>query len=285
MKRITTICLTLLAAVSISADSWVRVTDVSTLQEGDQVVFANSEKGHTANKSISTGTSIKALGYAESTFSGNEIKVLGENTAVFTLTKSGDNWKFGIRGASGIVYLGATATRKLAWSSGTQTWAISSDETGGITVASTNSSYGKMLYNYNSGDARFTVYTTSQTAIELYKYVESAKYSVTYQGYPYKKIACEEPFYDAGTSVKLSEGRPTNGDFEFLGWEFDGQIYQPGETLIIPDQDVVLIAKWNDPQAIDETPVRVEAKKMLRDGQLVIVKEEVMFNVLGERIQ
>ena len=286
MKKVSILCLALLASVVLFADRWVRVTDASTLQEGDQVVFANSEHGHTASKSFtSSSSSIKALGYAVATFSENQITELDDNTAVFSLVKSGDNWKFAIQGATGTFYLGATAVRKLAWSSGTQTWTITSDAEGVITVASTNSSYGTIQYNYNSGDARFTVYTTSQTPVELYRFVESQKFSVTYQGYPYNKVACEEPVYDEGTQVVLSEGRPTNGEFEFLGWEFDGQMYQPGETIVVPDKDVVLVAKWNDPQAIDETPMHVDAKKIIRDGQLVIVKENVMFNVLGERIQ
>lgn len=38
--------------------------------------------------------------------------------------------------------------------------------------------------------------------------------------------------------------KPTKLGFNFIGWGYEGKVYQPGETIMIPDKDITLTAQW-----------------------------------------
>lgn len=153
---------------SISEEGgWNLVSDASSLQAGDRLVIASNGSKKTAgdiSKSIMTSLS--------STFDTNNEKIvtLNENTIQFTLGGVAGAWTFSNDSDQ---LLGVTEVKKLAWDSGTTTWKISIS-TSNATIESTNSSYGRFLYNVN--DPRFTTYTSTVSSSmllpQLYRFVD-----------------------------------------------------------------------------------------------------------------
>ena len=116
--------------------------------------------------------------------------------------------------------------------------------------------------------------------------LSAEEYSLTYQGFPYMKTACENPTYAAGTIVKLSKGRPQIPGKWFDGWEYKGVVYDPGDSFVMPAEDVVLVPKLQDVgEGIRQPETAPKARKILRDGQLLIVRDGVEYNVIGERVK
>ena len=134
-------------------ESWNLVTDASTLKVGDELVIASNEKGVVAGN-ISKDYLSKVI----STFSEDmsTIAELGQGAVVFTLGGEADAWT--LSNSEGKL-LGCTAVKKVAWANGTTTWKISIGTNSDATIQSTNTSYGRFLYNVNS--SRFTTYTSA----------------------------------------------------------------------------------------------------------------------------
>lgn len=134
-------------------ESWSLVTDASTLKVGDELVIASNEKGVVAGN-----ISDDYLSKVTSTFSEDmsTIAELGQGAVVFTLGGEADAWT--LSNSEGKL-LGCTAGKKVAWANGTTTWKISIGTNSDATIQSTNTSYGRFLYNVNS--PRFTTYTSA----------------------------------------------------------------------------------------------------------------------------
>ena len=134
-------------------ESWNLVTDASTLKVGDELVIASNEKGVVAGN-----ISDDYLSKVTSTFSEDmsTIAELGQGAVVFTLGGEADAWT--LSNSEGKL-LGCTAVKKVAWANGTTTWKISIGTNSDATIQSTNTSYGRFLYNVNS--SRFTTYTSA----------------------------------------------------------------------------------------------------------------------------
>lgn len=135
------------------SESWSLVTDASTLKVGDELVIASNEKGVVAGN-----ISDDYLSKVTSTFSKDmsTIAELGQGAVVFTLGGKADAWT--LSNSEGKL-LGCTAIKKVAWANGTTTWKISIDKNNDATIQSTNTDYGRFLYNVNS--TRFTTYKSS----------------------------------------------------------------------------------------------------------------------------
>lgn len=278
MKKIITFCLSLLVATTILAEEeWWQVTDMTKMQAGDEVVLACTTIGVTTG-AFSSGS----FGRTTTTFSEDlsSIPSLPSTTLVFVLGGEPGAWTLSSSGK----LIGASDANALRLDKGTvNTWTITIDEEENAIITSTNTAFGSIQYNKSKNI--FRNYTGTQTKVQLYSHRRMAVFSLRYKDYPYKKILCEEPLYKRGKTVKLSEGQPTREGHTFLGWIYDGQLYQPGENFIMPEENVELVACWDEWQAIDETPVRAKAKKMIRDGQLIIVRDGVEYNVIGVRVK
>lgn len=116
------------------------------------------------------------------------------------------------------------------------------------------------------------------------------EYSLTYQGFPYKKTQCADPTYPSGTKVKLSSGTVQNDEGQWLtGWKFNRRTYNLGAEFTMPAVDVVLVPVWGkSQQGIDDVTSqesKVESQKILRNGQLIIVRGGIEYNVLGARVR
>lgn len=112
-------------------------------------------------------------------------------------------------------------------------------------------------------------------------------YGLSYEGFPYNKTLCEGPTYAAGAAVKLTDGIPTKDEVPLVGWSYNGTIYQPGATFIMPAEDVVLVPVWEGSEGIETVngEWRMANGKMIRDGQLLINRDGKVYNVMGVRIQ
>ena len=292
MKKITTLCLSLVIAMTAVAGDWTLVTSAADLQVGDQIVLAYVPNGLTASATLASNTNKTSywLSPVNSTFDGMSLLTPGEGTGVFVLEGEPGAWKFALIGAEGVSYLGATATNKLSYAAtATNTWSIDVTEEGDATIASINTSYGAIYYSSATGTSRFSVYTASSTKkpIQIYHIAVVPSFGLRYLGYPYKKTSCANPTFEAGSELTLSAFVPTKEDDEFLGWEYAGVLYEPGALFIMPEEEVVLVPRWKNDivEGISAVVSAPKATKEVRDGMLVIIRDGEVFNVLGERIQ
>lgn len=263
------------------ADTWQLLTDAATLQAGDQLVLACSSKSVTA-ADIASGKTF--MDKTTSTFSGDEITSLGIGTIIFTLGGKEGAWT--LSNSTGKP-LGATAEKKVVWGSGTTTWEISISTDGSATIQSTTSSFGRFLYNVNN--PRFTTYTsaTNQAMLlpQLYRLEGAATYTFIYKGFLGNTTRCEGgKSCKAGDVITLSAGIPTQEGHIFAGWQYDGRIYQAGDTFTMPAADVTLLPQWKETpteSGLDMPTIHTAAAKVLRDGYLYIVVEDKTYNVMG----
>ena len=110
----------------------------------------------------------------------------------------------------------------------------------------------------------------------------AGEWTLSYQGFPYKSTVCALPAYSEGAVVQLSLIRPRNEDGqEVLAWMFEGETYLPGADFTMPAKDVVLVPIWES-QAIEQVQSSSShCQKLLRDGQLVIVRDGVEYTIMG----
>ena len=136
---------------------WNLVTDAAVLEDGAQVVLAANTKDYVAGDIYK-----QYLTNEDATFSEDKaiLEALPETALVLTL---GSNEEGRTLANSEGQLLGATALKKLAWDSGVTSWKIAIED-GKATISSTESSYGRFLYNASS--PRFTTYT-SNTSISM----------------------------------------------------------------------------------------------------------------------
>ena len=154
--------------VKAAEGTWKRVTDASTLVNGDQILLASE-----SNSAVNGALSGKFLSKVAATFSNGEMSSVPTNAAMITLegdTASG--WYFKLSDK----YLYSTGEKTMASStsktSAVGSWTISVSSTGDATIS--YGKYGKILYNVQS--PRFLNYTSStNTAMllpQIYKFVE-----------------------------------------------------------------------------------------------------------------
>lgn len=258
-----------------AADVWELVTDASTLQVGDQLVIACTDEEVTAGD-IPSGA--KYLSSVSSTVSGSTITSLGSGTIVFTLGGKTGAWT--LANTDGKL-LGCTAEKKVVWGSGTTTWTISIDSYGDATIAITSGSYGSLQYNAQA--PRFTTYTSTQTAPQLYRLANNT-YTFMYEGYAGYTTRCEGgKVYQEGEVITLSTGVPTKTGYSFAGWQYNNKVYQPGDSFTMPAENVTMMPQWNQSTATDANNalIKTNVQKVIRDGYLYIVVEDKTYNVLG----
>ena len=140
------------------------VTDASTLKAGDKIIIVANTGGKTYAAGALSG---KFLSSVET-----DLTSISDTVAVFTLGGEASAWT--LTSASGQLY--TSAAKAVNYSgNGTGTWTISIEENY-ATIASSDSSCGRILYNVNS--PRFLNYTSATNASMLlpsiYKIEEGA---------------------------------------------------------------------------------------------------------------
>ena len=160
MRKRTTRCLALLLAVVMvlsvmpvamaeeTAKTATLVTDASTLKDGDEIILVAeaNEKLYAAGK-----MSGKFLTSVETT-----VTALDSEVEIFKLNGTDGEWT--LTGTDGKKISTNAAKALNTTDKGTSTWTISIAENGEATIASTNTAYGRFLYNVNN--PRFLNYTS-----------------------------------------------------------------------------------------------------------------------------
>ena len=129
----------------------------------------------------------------ESTFSSDKSSITSLGSGTIELTLGGTAGAWTLTSSNGV--LGATAVKKLAWDSGTQTWSISISG-GDATIQNGTDSYGRFLHN--TGSARFTTYSSAISASMLLPQLYRKSAGVTYSDYTTTCVVC------ALTSISLN---------------------------------------------------------------------------------
>lgn len=137
---------------------WELVTDASVLTSGDKLVIASNAKGKVANNTLN-----EYFGEADATFTSDKTGISSLPNNALILTLGGSNGAWTLANSDGDL-LGATAAKKLSFSSGTKTWSISIAD-GNATIQNGTQSYGRILHNVTN--TRFTTYTSNTSASML----------------------------------------------------------------------------------------------------------------------
>ncbi len=179
--------------------SYSLVTDAASLNSGDVIVLGCAAK-NTAAGAMGTNA---YLGKVDVTFKDGVLT--SDNAIEITLTKTANEsnpgkYIYSLTTSEGTI--GATAAKKMALDKGTTTWTISIDTDGTASISSTNSDYGRILYNV--GSPRFLNYASATSATMLLPQI-------------YKKSTT--PPTDVLQSLTVS-GTPTKTTYE-AGEEFD----------------------------------------------------------------
>ena len=227
MKKRTTRCLALLLAVVMilsvmpvamaegTSQTATLVTDASSLKAGDKIILAAEANSKTYAAGALSG---KFLASVETTFTA-----LADDVEIFTLGGEKDAWT--LTGKDG-KKISTDAAKKLNNADkGTSTWTIAIAADGKATIASTNTSYGRMLYNVN--DPRFMNYTSntnkSMLLPSIYKVapartngiialgdIKNGDTVVIFNPANGKALSTEySSFYNKGTDVSLADGKLT----------------------------------------------------------------------------
>ncbi len=166
MKKIFYLFAAMVCSMSMIAETFTKVTDAATLQDGDKVVMAYQSD---AAKKVSGGFSStsKFLNATDATFADNHVTL--DNPTVITLKKSGNNWKLYI-GSNPIGH--SSGSKDLNKTTQTE-YAISFTDGKVHIVSQTTTTYA---FYYNTSSPRFALYaaTSNQQPIELYKLDESS---------------------------------------------------------------------------------------------------------------
>ena len=181
-------------------------------------------------------------------------------------------------------FVGCTAAKKLNTTSSSRDsiWSIAiSNNT--ATITNHTAAYGTM--QYNSSATRFTTYTSSQTAIEIYvKPTTTPKYVVT--------VAANNPQYGSvfgggnyreGTTAVLT-AVPAEG-YKFTGWDNNAELSSATQTFTVTESVTITANFAKGETAIDNAAVETPALKTIENGQLVILRDGVKYNAMGVRLQ
>ena len=232
MKKRTTRCLALLLAVVMvlsvmpvamaegTTQTATLVTDASTLKVGDQIILVAEANSKTYAAGALSG---KLLTSVETS-----VTALADNVEIFTLGGEKDAWTLTGKASKKISTADAKALNNTG--KGTSTWKISIDADGKATVASTDTSCGRILYNVNF--PRFLNYTSATTismllpsiyrvgaaeparkdGIIAVEDIKAGDTVVVFNPANGKTLSTEySGFYNKGTDVTLEKG-------ELTGW-------------------------------------------------------------------
>ncbi|MDE5811646.1 MAG: Ig-like domain-containing protein [Muribaculaceae bacterium] len=174
-KLLLSLSLAVAAMFAASADTFVKVTDASTLKAGDEIIIVAPTK-NVAMAAQNSGN------YRESTsvtISNNQIEITDKSVAVVTLEASGNNWA--LKTAEG--YLNAGTKNKVTSVESITSLSIAIDGNGNATIADLTTTNRKM--QYNGSNPRFAFYESNQTAVSIFrKFVEESDEPIEYTELP-----------------------------------------------------------------------------------------------------
>lgn len=268
-----------------NADDYELITDASTLAVGDKLIIASNSNNATAGDIVTGSKSY--LESVDAVFAtGNaSITSFEDETVIFTL--GGEEGAWTLANSEGKL-LGATGAKKIAWNKGTTTWTITISNNGNATIYNTTTGNGRILYN--TAQPRFTSYTSdlsNQLSLpQLYRLDASSTFTFLYDGFAGNTTHCTGgKICTVGETITLSSGIPAKENDIFLGWEYNGTIYQPGDLFTMPANNVTLVPQWQNATAIEETTETNIAHKIMRQGHLYIIVNGATYDSMGRKIE
>ena len=169
MKKISLLLLALASVMAINAETFIKVTDPATLQDGDQVVFGYADNSHV---SAGFSSSKKYIDVTSATFNEDEV-TLSKPTTI-TLQKNGPYWN---------LYIGTKPVGHDSGSSDLDTkYRYETDFT--ITIENGNAKVisqtpgknnNEVFFAYNASSPRFALYHagSNMKTISLYRLDET----------------------------------------------------------------------------------------------------------------
>ena len=169
MKKIYLLLFALASTMAITAETFVKVMDVATLQDGDQVVL-----GYEADAKVSDGfySTKKYIATTDATFSGDNV-TLTEPTTI-TLKKAGIYWNLYI-GSKPVGHKSGSSDLD-ANQSTTTSFAITIENGNAKLVSQTpGKNNNEVFFAYNASSPRFALYHagSNMKTISLYRLDES----------------------------------------------------------------------------------------------------------------
>ena len=208
------VCEVKVSGIIVYNPNFVRLTSINDLAVDDDIIFVNESKKKAAGLKMAGNNNTKYM-YPVTVDIQDGVIALPETTEVAIMTVGGSKGKWTLTSQDDKL-LGTTANKKLTWGGGTTTWDISLSGTN-ASIASTKSSYGKVLYNISA--ERFCNYASD-----------------------------------------------------------------PNDNQVHPQ--IYIRKKQAEPTAVDEiTNSNSESRKYIINGQIVILRDGVKYNVLGQIIE
>ena len=190
------------------------VTDASELKAGDQIILTATANSKTYVAGSLSGKYLTSIETDPADPAANvEVFTLGGKAGAWTLTASDGKQ----------IYTAAAKALNNA-GKGTGTWTISIDANGLATVASTDTNYGRILYNVNS--PRFMNYTSATNATMLLPSIYRLEVSSARQS----GIIALENIQDGDKVVIFN---PANG--KALSSDYAGTFYNQGTAVTLAD--------------------------------------------------
>ena len=143
--------------------AWTLAKSNDSLVDGSIIVIGTKSKSSLMGgslKSNNTGTSY--LESINASFVEDGLESVNDKVIQFTLVKVGDYYNLVSDGKS----LGATAKKALSWDEGSINWSIDITSKGTY-ITNENEDFGRIMYNYNNGNPRYTTYSNNPSSTML----------------------------------------------------------------------------------------------------------------------
>lgn len=164
MKKTLLLLTVLLASIQVYADTWKKVTTAEELTLDGEYVVACVDKNVVMSANIGSNSYLPKI---DVTIENNEIITLPANTAIITFEGSALNsckMRIALEDGTSKGYYTTTGAKKMSLGT-TGTNASVTFSNGDVKI--TFGTYGQLYYN--SSSPRFVNYTSSQTAVQLFK--------------------------------------------------------------------------------------------------------------------
>ena len=169
MKKLSLFLMALVSALTLQAETFVKVTDAATLQDGDQVVLGYADKSHASAGFSSTK---KYIDITSATFEGDNV-TLSEPTTI-TLQKNGNYWNLYI-GTKPVGHTSGNSDLDTKYRYATD-FAISIENGNAKIVSQTSGKNDyEVFFAYNPSSPRFALYHSGSNmkGITLYRLDET----------------------------------------------------------------------------------------------------------------
>ena len=273
-----------LTAINKTAVIYTKVMDDAELTAGDKIVIVNEGNKNAAGE-INTSNVLSVINVSDGLdATAGTLTIIDEEVQVFTL--GGEEGAWTLTSEAGQL---SSTTAKTMIANGSTTWAITI--TSGDAAPYVSSTVGTLQYNHNGGtNPRFTTYTSAQQAVQFYS-IPVPKYAVTFNAPEHGTLVVKKGDDAITSGEKFVSGTeftvvatPASG-YKLTTLTANGTDISTTKAFSIVSETVVVVAVFDVASALDNTSVEGKAVKSIVNGQLVIEKNGVRYNAMGQVIR